>query len=35
MIGMIMKAEGLPEKPGQADLLEYSRKIAMVIVRPV
>jgi len=35
MIGMIMKSEGLPEKPGRVDLLEYSRKIAMVIVRPV
>ena len=35
MIGMIMKSEGLPEKPGRADLLEYSRKIAMVIVRPI
>ena len=35
MIGMIMKSEGLPEKPGRTDLLEYSRKIAMVIVKPV
>ncbi len=35
MIGMIMKSEGLPAKPGRADLLDYSRKIAMVIVRPV
>lgn len=35
MIGMIMKSEGLPEKPGRVDLVEYSRKIAMVIVKPV
>jgi deazaflavin-dependent oxidoreductase (nitroreductase family) len=35
MIGMIMKSQGLPEKPGRAELLEYSRKIAMVIFRPV
>ena len=35
MIGMIMKSEGLPEKPSRAELVEYSRKLAMVIVRPV
>lgn len=35
MIGMIMKSEGLPDKPGRNDLLEYARKIAMVIVKPV
>jgi hypothetical protein len=35
MIGMIMKSEGLPAKPGRGDLLEYAQKIALVIVRPV
>ena len=35
MIGMIMKSEGLPEKPNRDELVEYSRKLAMVIVRPV
>lgn len=34
MIGMIMKSEGLPEKPNRADLEEYARKITLVIVRP-
>lgn len=34
MIGMIMKSEGLPEKPSRADLEEYARKITLVIVRP-
>ena len=35
MIGMIMRSDGLPEKPSRSDLLEYAQKIAMVIVRPV
>ena len=35
MIGMIMKSEGLPEKPNRDELVGYSRKLAMVIVRPV
>ena len=35
MIGMIMKSEGLPEKPNRDELVDYSRKLAMVIVRPV
>ena len=34
LIGMILKSEGLPEKPSRAELKEYARKIAIVIVRP-
>ena len=32
MIGMIMKSEGLPEKPNRDELVDSSRKLAMVIV---
>lgn len=35
MIGMIMKSDGLPEKPSRSDLLQYAQKIVLVIVRPV
>lgn len=35
MVGMIMKSDGLPEKPSRADLAEYARKLALVIVRPI
>ena len=34
LIGMILKSEGLPEKPSRAELEEYARKITLVIVRP-
>jgi deazaflavin-dependent oxidoreductase (nitroreductase family) len=34
LIGMILKSEGLPEKPSRAELEEYARSITLVIVRP-
>ncbi len=33
MIGMILKSEGLPEQPSRNELVEYSCKLAMVIVK--
>lgn len=35
MIGMILKSEGLPEQPSREQLLDYSRKLALVIVRHI
>ena len=34
MVGSMLKAEGLPNPPGRADLETYAKNIALVIVRP-
>ena len=34
MVGMILKSEGLPTKPDRAQLEEYARGLAMVIIHP-
>ena len=34
MLGMILKSEGLPAKPDRAQLEDYARGLAMVIIRP-
>ena len=34
MVGAILASEGLPRKPSRADIEEYARRLAMVIVRP-
>lgn len=33
MVGAILKSEGLPEAPSRAELEEYARQLAMVIIR--
>ncbi len=33
MVGMILKSEGLPKNPSREELIDYSQKLAMVIVR--
>ena len=35
MVGMIMKADGLPAKPSRHELENYARKLALVIVKPM
>ena len=34
MLGMILKSEGLSAAPSRAELEEYARRLAMVIIRP-
>ena len=33
MVGMIMRSEGLPERPSRTELEEYAKNIALVIIR--
>jgi len=35
MVSAILKSEGLPEAPSRAELEEYARQLAMVIIHPV
>lgn len=34
MVALIMKAEGLPESPSRSDLMEYTKNLSLVIVKP-
>ena len=35
MVSAILKSEGIPEAPSRAELEEYARQLAMVIIHPV
>ena len=34
MVGMILRSEGLPDRPKRAQLEAYARRLAMVIIHP-
>ena len=34
MVGIILRSDGLPDRPNRAQLEEYARRLAMVIIHP-